>query len=153
MVEAVRVGSSQRAAARQFGVSLATVQLWLNRAADGPLEQVDWSAQSPVPRHVRRTGPDIEDRIIDLRRVLREESILGEYGPGASRIWAVHFRPSGRLPGSSNGGVPSMPPGGSVDPLHRRAGTSPRSVAGSSSWTASMSSPGYACGVASSSTS
>lgn len=85
MVEAVRVGSSQRAVARQFGVSLATVQLWLNRAADGPLEQVDWSAQSPVPRHVRRTGPDIEDRIIDLRRVLREESILGEYGPVAIR--------------------------------------------------------------------
>ncbi len=85
MVEAVRAGSSQRAVARQFGVSLATVQLWLNRAADGALEQVDWSTQAPVPRRVQRTGPDIEDRIIDLRRVLREESILGEYGPVAIR--------------------------------------------------------------------
>jgi transposase-like protein len=99
MVEAVRAGSSQRAVARQFGVSLATVQLWLKRAAGGALEQVDWTTQAPIARHVRRTGRDIEDRIIDLRRVLREESILGEYGPVAIRR-ALEQEPdlSGPLP-------------------------------------------------------
>lgn len=47
MVQIVRNGVSQRSAASQFGVSLNTVQRWLRRAADAPLEQVDWSDQTP----------------------------------------------------------------------------------------------------------
>jgi hypothetical protein len=85
MVEAIRGGASQRAVAGRFGVSLATVQLWLKRAADDPLARVDWSDRPPIATHVRRTRLDIEDRILDLRRVLREESVLGEYGPLAIR--------------------------------------------------------------------
>ncbi len=85
MVALVRTGLSQRAVARRVGVSLATVQLWLARAADRPLDEVDWSDRSPVPLHQRRTPREIEDLILDTRRRLREESILGEYGPIAIR--------------------------------------------------------------------
>lgn len=85
MVEAVRGGASQREAARRFGVSLSTVQHWLKRAADRPLAGVDWSDLPRVARRVSRTRIDIEDRVLDIRRVLRAESVLGEYGPAAIR--------------------------------------------------------------------
>ncbi len=83
MVAAVRVGASLRAVARRYQVSPATVQLWLRRAADRPLERVDWSDRPSIPGRVGRTRVDVEDRILDLRRMLREESVLGEYGPAA----------------------------------------------------------------------
>ncbi len=85
MVETVRDGVSQRAVAGRFGVSLATVQLWLKRAADDPLERVDWTDRPPIAAHVRRTAAELEERILDIRRMLREESVLGEYGPAAIR--------------------------------------------------------------------
>jgi hypothetical protein len=85
MVEAVRAGEGQRETARRFGVSLATVQHWLKRAADRPIAGVDWSNLPPVAVQVSRTRVDVEDRILDVRRMLREESILGEYGPAAIR--------------------------------------------------------------------
>ncbi len=85
MVAAVRAGASLRAVARGYQVSPATVQLWLRRAADRPLERVDWSDRPSIPGRVGRTRVDVEDRILDLRRMLREESVLGEYGPAAIR--------------------------------------------------------------------
>ena len=85
MVAEVRAGGSQRAVARRFGVGRATIQLWLKRAADQPLDQVIWSDRPPVAVHVRRTGTELEDLVLDIRRTLREESILGEYGPVAIR--------------------------------------------------------------------
>lgn len=83
MVALVRAGASQRSVARRSGVSLATVQLWLARAADRPLDEVDWGDRSSQPIHRTRTGADLEDLILDVRRWLREESTLGEYGPAA----------------------------------------------------------------------
>lgn len=85
MVALVRSGASQRAAARHFGVGVSTVQLWLGRAADRPLDEVDWSDRSSQPLRRTRTRPELEDLILDIRRRLREESILGEYGPAAIR--------------------------------------------------------------------
>jgi hypothetical protein len=85
MVALVRSGASQRAAARQFRVGLSTVQLWVSRAADRPLDEVDWSDRSSQPLRRTRTEPELEDQILDIRRRLREESILGEYGPAAIR--------------------------------------------------------------------
>jgi hypothetical protein len=85
MVAAIRSGASLRAVGRQFRVSPATVQLWLRRAADRPLERVDWSDRPSIPGRVSRTAVEVEDRILDIRRILREESVLGEYGPAAIR--------------------------------------------------------------------
>lgn len=85
MVAAVRDGASLRSVGRLFGVSPATVQLWLRRAGDQQLERTDWSDRPSIPGHVSRTRVEVEDRILDMRRMLREESVLGEYGPAAIR--------------------------------------------------------------------
>ena len=85
MVAAVRGGASQRSVGRRFGVGLGTVQLWLRRAADRPLDQVVWSDRPPIAAGVQRTAAELEDLILDIRRTLRDESILGEYGAAAIR--------------------------------------------------------------------
>ena len=85
MVALVRAGRTQRSVAREFHVSLATVQLWVARAGDQPLDRVDWSDR-PSARH---RGPAIpaalEDLILELRQELRETSDLGEFGAVAIR--------------------------------------------------------------------
>lgn len=98
MVAAVRDGASLRAVGRQFGVSPATVLLWLRRAADQAFERADWSDRPSIPGRVSRTRVEIEDRILDIRRWLREESTLGEYGPAAIRRELEAADLSGPLP-------------------------------------------------------
>lgn len=99
IVEAVRGGTSQRATARRFGVSLATVQLWLKRAADRPLDQIPWSDRPSIRVHIARTPIELENAVLDIRRELREDSVLGEYGPAAIRR---------ELEARGMGDVPSM---------------------------------------------
>lgn len=70
-----------RSTAKSFGVSLATVQLWVDRADNDPLDKVDWRDHPDAPHTVaNRTPPDIENQIIALRTELHKESDLGEYG-------------------------------------------------------------------------
>ena len=85
LVAAVRDGEAQRSVARRFSVGLATVQLWLRRAANQPLDRVDWGDRPPIAARVRRTPIEIEDLVLEVRRTLREESVLGEYGAVAIR--------------------------------------------------------------------
>jgi hypothetical protein len=85
MVAAVRAGETQRAVARRFGCGLGTVQRALRRADDRPLDEVDWFDRPPIAQRIKRTAVELEDLILDIRRMLREESILGEYGPAAIR--------------------------------------------------------------------
>ena len=84
MVSQVRDGISQRAVARSFRVSLSTVQRWVSRAGDLPLEEVDWVARPAGCRvSPRRTKAGVEQRVLVIRRQLRTQSDLGEYGPEA----------------------------------------------------------------------
>lgn len=86
MVEGVRQGNSQRSVARVFGVSLSTVQLWIERAGHRPLDSVDWGDLPSVAHMVaNRTSLDIEERVLALRKELKEHSALGEYGAVAIR--------------------------------------------------------------------
>lgn len=83
MVAAVQQGVSQRSVARRFGVSLRTVQDWVQRARGQRLDRVDWSDHRQRPRRApNRTPPALEDTVLGLRRRLRL-SILGEAGAEA----------------------------------------------------------------------
>lgn len=83
MVRLVRAGQSQRSVAQQFGVSLGTVQLWLRRAGDAPLEKVNWGDASHAPRnHPNQTPQEIERKVLEARKRL-QQSDLGEFGAQA----------------------------------------------------------------------
>ena len=72
MVVAVRQGQSQRAVARRFGIGLAHLQYWLERARGRKLSAVDWSDQSRAPRRQgRQTNAALQRRILALRQELR----------------------------------------------------------------------------------
>src|SRR2546422_10420409 len=78
MVSQVRDGISQRAVARSFRVSLSTVQRWVARAGDLPLDEVDWDARPAGCRvSPRRTKAGVEQRVLVIRRQLRTKSDLG----------------------------------------------------------------------------
>jgi len=79
MVAAVRRGQSLRAVARRFGVGLATVASWVQRAKGQRLDRVDWSDRSRAPRATRRTTTAMEDRVLTVRRELAQ-SDLGAVG-------------------------------------------------------------------------
>lgn len=86
MVAAVRRRASLRSVARQFGVSLLTVQRWVQRAAGQRLDRVAWGDRPARPHHVpRRVAADLEELVLTVRRDLRETSDLGEYGAAAIR--------------------------------------------------------------------
>jgi transposase-like protein len=91
MVAAVRRGHAQHAVARQFGVSLATVQYWVHRAQGLRLDRVDWSDRSHAPRAPYRTATAVEDLVLSLRRELAEASDLGACGAKAIHQ-ALHGR-------------------------------------------------------------
>ena len=97
MVAAVRRGRPRRAVARQFGVSLATVQYWVRRAHGQRLDRVDWSDRPHAPRAPHRTGVAIEDLVLTLRRELAETSDLGAYGADAIQQ-ALRDRGSDAIP-------------------------------------------------------
>ena len=84
MVTAVRRGESQRSVARRLGVSLHTVQRWVERAQGKRLSRVDWRDQSPgSAQAANRTSSAMETRILHTRQILQRESDLGEYGAAA----------------------------------------------------------------------
>lgn len=83
-MKAVRGGRSMRKVARQFGVPLSHVQRWVTRAKDQRLDRVDFSDRSAGPRAAaNRTDADLEDLVVAVRRHLKEESALGEFGAAA----------------------------------------------------------------------
>lgn len=94
MVAEVRAGASMRAVAQRHDVSLSTVQWWCRRAGTVPLDRVEWSDRAPIARTVHRTAAAVEERVLALRRELRETSDLGEYG-----AQAIHRELVARGPG------------------------------------------------------
>ncbi len=100
---AVRRGTSHREAARRFGVALCTVQRWVERARGQRLDRVVWTDQSHVPKRTGRTDLAVEQLVLQLRRWLKEKSVLGEYGAVAIarelEARSVQSRPSVRTIG------------------------------------------------------
>lgn len=85
IVQAVRKGDSIRQVARRFRVGLATIQLWVHRAGRKRIERVDWMDRTSVAHLIWRTDKAMEDLILRIRRELKEQSALGEYGDLAIR--------------------------------------------------------------------
>jgi hypothetical protein len=84
MVAAVRRGQSLRAVAQQFGVGVATVAYWVERAEGQRLDRVDFADRSRAPQQTRRTARALEDRVLQARKELAQ-SDLGAIGAGAIR--------------------------------------------------------------------
>ena len=88
-----------RSLAREFRVSLDTVQRWVERARGLDVDQVDWSNRPPVAHTIQRTPPVMEEMVLQMRAFLREASDLGEYGAPA-----IHRE----LMAGRTGGVPAI---------------------------------------------
>ncbi len=87
MVRLARLGESMHQIASRFHVSVSVVARWVERAAGCRLDRVNVSDRPPgCARGWNRTAVHVEQRIVELRRSLREESILGEYGAQAIRV-------------------------------------------------------------------
>jgi transposase len=84
MVAAVRRGQSLRAVARRFGVGVATVAHWVERAQSQRLDRVDWSDRSHAPHRPRRTDAAVEDLVLQARRALAHGD-LGAVGAAPIR--------------------------------------------------------------------
>jgi hypothetical protein len=84
MVAAVRRRQSLRGVARHFGVGIATVAHWVERAKGQRLDRVDWSDRSHAPHQPRRTDTALEDRVLKTRSALAHGD-LGAIGAAAIR--------------------------------------------------------------------
>jgi transposase len=85
MVQAVRRGEALRRVAREFRVSLQTVQRWVERASTLRLDRVDWRDRpAGAPRPVNRTSIATEQDVLRLRGELAK-SDLGDCGADAIR--------------------------------------------------------------------
>lgn len=71
-----------RSVARQFRVSVSTVALWVERCGGQRLDRAELSDRPPG-RAWNRLSARQERRILQIRRQLREHSVLGEYGARA----------------------------------------------------------------------
>jgi len=71
-----------RVVAAQFGVSVGAAAYWVARARGQRMDRVNFTNSKPG-RAWNRTPADLEQRILKVRTALREQSVLGEYGPVA----------------------------------------------------------------------
>lgn len=92
MVRAVRAGQSMRSVAMAFGVSVSTVAYWVEHARGKRIDRVVFASLKPG-RAWNRTALEVEERILSIRRVLRDNSVLGEYGTEAIAL-ALQDEPS-----------------------------------------------------------
>lgn len=82
----MRRGTSVSKVAARFGVSRSTVRYWLNRAGERRLDRVDFGDRPTGRRRAaNRTTTEVEELVLEVRRELRDESALGEFGAGAIR--------------------------------------------------------------------
>jgi transposase len=86
-VRLVRSGKSMHLVAERLRIGVSTVALWVGRAKGHRLDSADFSDRSPgCVRGWNRVARSVERRIAELRKMLREQSVLGEYGATAIQI-------------------------------------------------------------------
>lgn len=73
-----------RQVARQFVVSLLTVQRWVQRTTGQRLDRACFSDRPSGPRRApKRVSQEMENLVLTLRQELRQQSALGEFGAAA----------------------------------------------------------------------
>ena len=109
MVTAVRRGQSLRAVARQFGVGVATVAHWVERAQGQRLDRVDWSDRPSVPQHTRRTNTALEDLILKIREELAPgDFVFCPEGRAGQHAFSNPHEEPARILGISAGSFPDV---------------------------------------------
>src|SRR5437879_4187068 len=84
MVAAVRRGQPLRVVAKKFGVGVATVAHWVERAKGQRLDRADFSDRSRAPHKTRRPERTFQELVLQTRRDLAQ-SDLGALGADAIR--------------------------------------------------------------------
>ena len=134
-----------RSVAIAFGVSVGTVAYWVEHARGQRLDRVNFDDRKPG-RAWNRIRMDVEARILSVRRTLREDSVLGEYGPDAIGLALQEDSSLEQLPSRttiyrvSSATARSMARIGNAVRRRRKAGICPLSPRARPSWTALTSS-------------
>ena len=98
MVALARRGYSIREIARRFQVARGTVKKWFVRASGKRLDRITFTDRSRAPHTVtNRSSADTEQLVLQLRRELKDESALGEFG-AAAILRELQTRQLGELP-------------------------------------------------------
>lgn len=93
----MRLGRGLRPSAAKFGLSVGLAAYWVARVRGERLDRVAFGNRKPG-RAWNRTRPALERRILNVRRQLREQSVLGEYGPDAIGLTLQNRRSIKRVP-------------------------------------------------------
>lgn len=80
MIRLVRQGRGIREVARKLRVSPGSVLFWVHRSKKVRLDRLDLQDRSHVRHRLRKVSMSTEKRVLELRRWLKEESALGEFG-------------------------------------------------------------------------
>jgi transposase len=84
MVAAYRAGASLRQVAQDFNESKSTVQRWVAFVKGKRLDRVDFhDKQSGTKQPKNKSSTKLEKRVLQLRKYLKEKSILGLHGADA----------------------------------------------------------------------
>lgn len=86
-----------RSVAAVFGVSRGAAACWVARARGQRIDRVQFESRK-TGRASNRTSARLEQRILSTRRVLRDKSVLGEYGPDAISLALQQSRIAEQLP-------------------------------------------------------
>jgi transposase-like protein len=81
----IRRGLSVRQVALRFGVASSTVMFWVKRVGKQRLDRIRWSDHSGHRTASNRVTESVEQCVLDLRKELKEQSVLGEFGADAIR--------------------------------------------------------------------
>jgi transposase-like protein len=76
---------SVRQVALRFGVAPSTVMFWVKRAGMQRLDRIRWSDHSDHRTAANRVAEQVEQCVLELRKELKEQSVLGEFGADAIR--------------------------------------------------------------------
>src|SRR5215469_5909042 len=100
MVAAYRAGASLRQVAKDFNETKSTIQRWVAHAKGQRLDRVDFhDKKSGTSKPKNKSSTKLEKRVLQLRKHLKEKSVLGLHGAEAI-LEEMHRRGDQNVPTS-----------------------------------------------------